>query len=305
MSKYIVVALYKFVHLPNFEQLQAPITKVCKDNGVMGTLLLAEEGINGTIAGSRAGIAAVLGFLKTYPEFVGLEHKESRADEAPFYRMKVRLKQEIVTLGQPDVDPNQKVGEYVDPKDWNALLDDPDVVVLDTRNDYEVGIGAFKNAQNPRTTNFREFPEFVKKQLDPRKHKKIAMYCTGGIRCEKASSYMLAQGFEKVYHLKGGILKYLETIPQAQSYWDGECFVFDQRVAVKHNLEVGSYDQCYGCRHPLSEEDKQSKLYKPGVYCHLCYEHRSEAQHQRAQQRQQQMQLAKKRNQVHLGQMPS
>lgn len=302
MPQYIVSALYKFVSLPHFKELQEPITKVCKDNGVMGTLLLAEEGINGTIAGSAAGIETVLRFLKSHSEFADLEHKESYADAAPFYRMKVRLKKEIVTLGEPGVDPNKEVGEYVDPKDWNALLDDPEVVVLDTRNDYEVDIGTFKNAQDPRTTNFREFPEFVKTKLDPKKHKKVAMYCTGGIRCEKASSYMLSQGFEKVYHLKGGILKYLETVPEEQSYWDGECFVFDQRVAVKHNLEMGSYDQCYGCRHPLSEEDKKSELYKPGVHCHLCYEQRSAEQHQSAANRQQQMQLAKSRNQIHLGQ---
>ena len=305
MSKYVVAALYKFVSLPHFKELQAPIAKVCKDNGVMGTLLIAEEGINGTIAGSAEGIAAVLSFLKSHPEFSELELKKSYADEAPFYRMKVRLKKEIVTLGQPGVDPNQMAGEYVDPKDWNALLDDPEVVVLDTRNDYEVDIGTFKNAQDPRTTNFREFPEYVEKTLDPSKHKKVAMFCTGGIRCEKASSYMLSQGFEKVYHLKGGILKYLETVTKEQSYWDGECFVFDQRVAVKHNLEVGSYDQCYGCRHPLSKEDMQSEHYKPGVHCHLCYETRSVEQHQRASQRQQQMQLAKSRNQVHLGQAQS
>ncbi len=302
MAKYTVTALYKFVSLPHFKDLQAPILKMCKDNDVMGTLLLAEEGINGTVAGSAEGIANVLAFLKGQPEFANLDYKESYADEAPFYRMKVRLKKEIVTLGQPGVNPNELAGDYVDPKDWNALLDDPEVTVLDTRNDYEVDIGTFKNAKDPRTTNFREFPDYVKATLDPNKHKKIAMFCTGGIRCEKASAYMLSQGFEKVYHLKGGILKYLETIPKEQSYWNGECFVFDQRVAVKHDLEVGDYDQCYGCRHPLSKEDMQSELYKAGVHCHLCYEQRTDSQHHRAEQRQQQMQLAKSRNLVHLGQ---
>ena len=303
MSTYVVAALYKFVSLPNFKKLQDPIARVCEKNGVMGTLLLAQEGINGTIAGSREGIDAVLEFLRKYEEFLDLEYKESYTEHSPFYRMKVRLKKEIVTLGQPEVDPNKVVGEYVDPKDWNALLDDPEIVVLDTRNDYEVDIGTFKNAQDPQTASFRDFPDYVGQNLDPKKHKKVAMFCTGGIRCEKASAYMLQQGFEKVYHLKGGILKYLETVPEEQSYWHGECFVFDQRVAVKHNLEVGSYDQCYGCRHPLSEEYKISEHYQPGVHCPLCYEERTKQQHQRAQQRHKQMQLAKNRNQVHLGQV--
>ncbi len=302
MSTYVVAALYKFVPLPNFQKLQKPIAVVCKENRVMGTLLLAPEGINGTIAGSRGGIDAVLSFLKGYEEFADLEYKESDADHSPFYRMKVRLKKEIVTLGRSGVDPNQMVGEYVDPKDWNALLDDPEVVVVDTRNDYEVNIGTFKNAQDPHINDFREFPDYVRQNLDPKQHKKVAMFCTGGIRCEKASSYMLQQGFEKVYHLKGGILKYLETVPKEQSYWQGECFVFDQRVAVKHNLEIGTYDQCYGCRNPLSAGDKQSSRYKPGVHCPLCYKVRTKQQHQRAGQRHQQVQLAKQRNQVHIGQ---
>ncbi len=301
MEQYVVAALYKFVSLPNFAKMQGEIARACEQYNIMGTLLLAKEGINGTIAGTRQNIDEVLAFLRSYENFADLEHKESMADELPFYRMKVRLKKEIVTLGQPEVDPNAVVGEYVDPQDWNALVNDPDVVVLDTRNDYEVQIGTFKNALNPDTNSFREFPNYVQKNLDANKHKKVAMFCTGGIRCEKASSYMLSRGFEKVYHLKGGILKYLETVPEKDSLWQGECFVFDQRVAVTHDLQVGSYDQCYGCRYPLSEEDKASDKYKVGVHCPLCYDQRSENQHQRAQQRHEQIQLANERDQVHIG----
>lgn len=305
MPKYLTAALYKFVSLPNYRDLQLPILDVCKNNHIKGTLLLAEEGINGTIAGLPQDIHNVLNFLRTDPlfenKFADLEHKESYADEHPFYRMKVKLKKEIVTLGVPGVSPTKKVGTYVKPEDWNALISDPDVVLIDTRNDYEVDIGTFKGAIDPKTSTFREFPEYVAQHFDKTKHKKVAMFCTGGIRCEKASSYMMDQGFEEVYHLQGGILKYLETMPEAESMWQGECFVFDQRVAVKHNLEVGEFDQCYACRHPLSPEEMKSDQYEAGVSCPYCYNKLSAEKRASLIERQKQVTLAKKRGEMHIG----
>jgi len=305
MPKYLTAALYKFVSLPEYQALQAPIMDACKAHQIKGTLLLAEEGINGTIAGLPDDIRQVLHYLRTDPKFAGkfadLEHKESFADEHPFYRMKVKLKKEIVTLGVPGVSPTKKVGTYVKPQDWNALISDPDVVLIDTRNDYEVDIGTFKGAIDPKTTTFREFPEYVAKHFDKTKHKKVAMFCTGGIRCEKASSYMLDQGFDEVYHLEGGILKYLETVPEEQSMWEGECFVFDQRVAVKHNLEVGDYDQCYACRYPLSPAEMQSEKYVAGISCPHCYDQVSEEKRAKLLERQKQVTLAKQRGETHIG----
>jgi UPF0176 protein len=300
MQKFVVVTLYKFVDLPDFIDLQKPIQDCCKNNQIMGTLLLAKEGINGTIAGSREGIDGVLTFLRTEKRFADLEHKESYADTIPFYRMKVRLKKEIVTLGAPGVNPNKLVGTYITPEQWNALLADPEVTVIDTRNSYEVDIGTFKNAQNPSTKSFREFPAYVRKNLDPKKHKKIAMFCTGGIRCEKASSFMLSEGFENVFHLQGGILKYLEQIPVHESQWEGECFVFDNRVVVTHGLKQGSYQQCFGCRHPISITDIVSPQYEPGVSCPYCFELNSKKTKARALERHKQIQLAKKRKQTHI-----
>lgn len=305
MPQYLTAALYKFVSLPDFQSLQAPILAKCQQHHIKGTLLLAEEGINGTIAGLAGDIHQVLQYLRDdalfQQRFADLEHKESYADEHPFYRMKVKLKKEIVTLGVPGVSPTKQVGTYVKPEDWNALINDPDVVLLDTRNDYEVHIGTFKNAVDPRTTTFREFPEFVANNLDKNKNKKVAMFCTGGIRCEKASSFMLAQGFEEVYHLQGGILKYLETIPEAESLWQGECFVFDQRVGVKHGLAVGDYDQCYACRMPLSKEELQSPQYSAGVSCPHCFDKISTEKRAALMERQKQVQLAKKRGETHIG----
>ncbi|HSI43412.1 MAG TPA: rhodanese-related sulfurtransferase [Methylotenera sp.] len=299
--KYLTAALYKFVSLPDYKALQAPIQAECERNNIKGTLLLAEEGINGTIAGLPADIHNVLNYLRKDPRLADLEHKESYADEHPFYRMKVRLKKEIVTLGVPGVSPTKKVGTYVKPEDWNALISDPDIILIDTRNDYEVDIGTFKGAVDPKTTTFREFPDYVTKNLDKTKHKKVAMFCTGGIRCEKASSYMIDQGFEEVYHLQGGILKYLETVPEEKSLWEGECFVFDQRVAVKHNLEVGEYDQCYACRHPLSPEEMHSEQYAPGISCPYCYDKLSEEKRASLIERQKQVALAKQRGEAHIG----
>lgn len=270
-------------------------------NKVMGTLLLAEEGINGTIAGPQEGIENVLAYLKSDTRLADIEHKESYVEFMPFYRLKVRLKKEIVTIGLPEVDPTQTVGTYVGPEEWNKLLEDEDVIVLDTRNDYEFDIGTFKNALNPNTQSFREFPEYVKKNLSPKKHKKVAMFCTGGIRCEKASSYMLQQGFEEVYHLKGGILKYIEDTPQENSKWEGECFVFDNRVAVNHSLEKGKFDQCFACRYPVSEEDKKSDKYVKGISCPHCHDSLTAEKKKRFESRQQQIELAKKRNEQHIG----
>lgn len=304
-SKYLTAALYKFVRLPHYKALQAPILAACVKNNIKGTLLLAEEGINGTVAGLPEDIHKVLTYLRTDALFNGyfadLEHKESFADTHPFYRMKVRLKKEIVTLGVPGVSPTNKVGTYVKPEDWNDLISDPDVILIDTRNGYEVDIGTFKHAKDPKTTTFREFPDYVKK-LDPAKNKKVAMFCTGGIRCEKASSYMLSQGFENVYHLEGGILKYLENIPEKESLWEGECFVFDQRVAVKHGLNVGEYDQCYACRHPLSPEEVKSEQYTAGISCPYCYDKLTEKKLASLTERQKQVILAKKRGESHIGQ---
>ncbi|WP_286789188.1 MULTISPECIES: rhodanese-related sulfurtransferase [unclassified Pseudomonas] len=295
----VVAALYKFVTLEDYVERREPLLTVMLDNEVKGTLLLAQEGINGTIAGSRAGIDAVLAFLKADSRLVDLEHKESYCDEQPFYRTKVKLKKEIVTLGVPGVDPNKKVGTYVDPKDWNALISDPDVVLIDTRNDYEVGIGTFTNAVDPKTKSFREFPQYIRQNFDPSRHKKVAMFCTGGIRCEKASSFMLNEGFEEVYHLKGGILKYLEEVPQEDSLWQGDCFVFDNRVTVRHDLSEGEYDQCHACRTPISAADRESEHYVPGISCPHCWDSLPEKTRISARERQKQIELARQRNQPH------
>nr|WP_312507743.1 rhodanese-related sulfurtransferase [Pseudomonas luteola] len=295
----VVAALYKFVTLEDYVERREPLLTVMLDNEVKGTLLLAQEGINGTIAGSRAGIDAVLAFLKADSRLVDLEHKESYCDEQPFYRTKVKLKKEIVTLGVPGVDPNKKVGTYVDPKDWNALISDPDVVLIDTRNDYEVGIGTFTNAVDPKTKSFREFPQYVRQNFDPSRHKKVAMFCTGGIRCEKASSFMLNEGFEEVYHLKGGILKYLEEVSQEDSLWQGDCFVFDNRVTVRHDLSEGEYDQCHACRTPISAADRESEHYVPGISCPHCWDSLPEKTRISARERQKQIELARQRNQPH------
>jgi UPF0176 protein len=291
----IVAALYKFVSLPDFAEKREPLLAFCVSQGVKGTILLAQEGINGTIAGERQAVDAVLGFLRADPRLADLEHKESFADRPPFERMKVRLKSEIVTLGLPEVDPNTQVGTYVNPQEWNDLISDPEVVVIDTRNDYEVNIGTFQKAQNPQTQSFRQFPDYVQQQLDPNKHKKVALFCTGGIRCEKASSYMLAQGFAQVYHLKGGILKYLAEVSPEESLWQGECFVFDERVAVRHGLEAGSYDLCLSCGRPISEANKADPKYEEGISCANCFDELTEEKRARQQKKWRQLQLEKQR----------
>lgn len=298
MSKVIVAALYQFKPSPNFQDLVSPLETICRDLEIKGILLLAEEGINGTVAGSRSAIDALRDLLNKH--FDALEYKESWAKETPFHRMKIRLKKEIVTLGVPHINPSESVGTYVAPEDWNDLISEPDVLLIDVRNDYEVKIGTFEGALNPHTQNFREFPDFVK-TLDKTKHRRIAMCCTGGIRCEKASSYMLSQGFEEVYHLKGGILKYIETTPAEDSLWEGECFVFDGRVAVGHNLELGEAKSCYGCRTPLSPSERESTFYERGVSCPHCYDLTSPEKKKAARHRQMQVDLAQQRGTKHIG----
>jgi UPF0176 protein len=301
----VVCALYHFVTLDNYAALQAPLLQLMQQQGVRGTLLLAHEGINGTIAGSREGIDAVLAWLKADPRLRGLDHKESFDATLPFYRSKVKLKKEIVTMGVEGIDPRRKVGTHVEPKDWNALISSPDVLLIDTRNEYEVELGTFKGAVSPHTESFREFPDYVKQNLDPAKHKKIAMFCTGGIRCEKSTAYLKELGFGEVYHLKGGILKYLEDVPEDASLWQGECFVFDNRVAVNHSLEKGAYAQCHACRLPITEEDKKSPLYEKGVSCPRCHGKHSPEEMHNLRERQRQVDLAAARGEQHLGEEAS
>ena len=301
MSLYLVTALYKFVRLENFEQLQKPLLKVMEDNEVRGTLLLALEGINGTIAGSDEGVTKVIDWLISDERLSTLSQKKSYTNHAPFKRSKVKLKKEIATMGVEGIDPLQVVGTYVKPKDWNALISDPDVMLIDTRNDYEIEIGTFENAVDPNTKTFREFPKYVADNLDPKTHKKVAMYCTGGIRCEKSTAYMKEQGFEEVYHLEGGILKYLEEVPQEETMWQGECFVFDDRVAVDHQLNKGQYDQCHACRMPITEQDKTKVQYKKGISCHHCIDTVTDEQRERYAEREKQMTLASKRGHAHMG----
>ena len=295
-----VAAFYKFAHLPHFESLRDPLQALCDAHGAKGILLIAAEGINGTVAATPGTMARVLAGIGAITSLHDIEHKTSHSDAMPFLRMKIRIKREIVTLGVP-VDPLANVGAYVEPQDWNALIADPDVVLLDTRNSYEVGIGTFQNAIDPQTTSFSQFPDYVRDNLDPARHKKIAMFCTGGIRCEKASSYLVAQGFGEVFHLKGGILKYLETVPQAESRWHGACFVFDQRVAVTHGLEIAGIDLCRGCRSPLQPEDHAAPDYEEGVSCRHCAGSMTPAHKASARERQRQVRLAEARGSVHLG----
>ncbi len=301
MQPIVIMALYKFIDRPNFVRHKKPIEDFCKGQGIKGTLLLAREGINGTVAGSQDAIDALLSFLQGPMNLGSIEYKRSYDIAMPFHRMKVKLKKEIVTIGKNEADPNQQTGVFVKPEDWNALISSPDVILVDTRNEYEISIGTFKNAENPHTVSFREFPDFVEKNLDPSAHKKIAMFCTGGIRCEKASSYMLAHGFENVYQLEGGILKYLETVPEDKSLWIGECFVFDNRVTVDHQLQKGHYDLCHACRQPINDADKTSPKYEKNISCPYCFDTLTEEKRQRVSERAKQMDLAKARGQVHLG----
>jgi len=297
---YTIAALYHFTRFDDPAALQGPVLDQCRANGITGTLLLAHEGLNGTIAGPRAGINATLAYIRSLPGCSGLEHKQSHAKDQPFARLKVRLKKEIVSMGQPDVDPLAKVGHYVEPSDWNDLIHAPDVAVIDTRNEYEVAIGTFEGAVDPETTSFREFPAWWEANKHRFHGQRIAMFCTGGIRCEKSTNYLLAQGVENVYHLKGGILKYLEEIPAQDSSWQGECFVFDQRVSVGHGLKRGPHVLCYACRRPLLPEDAVRPEYEQGVSCHHCVSVTSETDKGRFRERQKQIILAKARGTKHM-----
>ncbi|MCR9124899.1 MAG: rhodanese-related sulfurtransferase [Rhodobacteraceae bacterium] len=292
---YTIAALYHFTRFDDPAALKPPLLALCRDQGVTGTLLLAREGVNGTIAGPRAGIDAVLDHLRNLPGCAGLEWKESTSDSPPFGRMKVRLKREIVTMGQPDVDPAARTGHYVAPHDWNALIRDPDVAVIDTRNDYEVAIGTFEGAINPGTESFGQFPAWWAANRDALRGKRIAMFCTGGIRCEKSTNFLLGQGVNEVFHLKGGILKYLEEVPEDESTWQGSCFVFDNRVSVGHGLRQGPHRLCHGCRRPILPEDMKNPAYEAGVSCHRCIDETTDADKARFRERQKQMALARER----------
>lgn len=302
---YLTAALYKFVDLPDFADLRQPLLACCEAHGVKGTLLLAPEGINGTIAGPEAGVRAVLAHLRADPRLAKLPHKESWSDKPPFLRMKVKLKKEIVTLRVPGLNPNQTVGRYVKPQDWNALLADPDVVLIDTRNDYEVAIGTFAGAINPDIKTFTELPAWLDAQPNLQttatRKPKVAMFCTGGIRCEKSTALMKMRGFDEVYHLEGGILKYLEEVPPEQSAWQGECFVFDERVSVGHGLKPGPYELCRSCRWPLGEADKASPHYVKGVSCAHCHDQRTAEEKASLAERQRQVELAQARGGQHVG----
>ncbi|WP_235890244.1 oxygen-dependent tRNA uridine(34) hydroxylase TrhO [Sandaracinobacter neustonicus] len=300
-----VAALYKFARLNDCDAVRRKLARVCDAGGVRGTLLLAGEGINGTIAGSEHGIENVLAFIRGLPGFGDLEVKYAAAETMPFHRMKVRLKREIVTMGQPGIDPLTGAGHYVSPQNWNALISEPGTIVIDTRNDYEVAVGSFAGAIDPKTASFRDFPAWFRAErerlLGSGRPPKIAMFCTGGIRCEKSTAFLKAEGIEEVYHLQGGILKYLETVPAEQSLWEGECFVFDQRVAVGHGLEAGTHVLCHACRRPVSSADQASPLYVSGVSCPACHAVRTEAQRAGYAERDRQEQLAKARGTAHIG----
>lgn len=303
--KFKIAAFYKFFSLQGHESHRLPLYNALHGADVRGTVLLAKEGVNGTIAGPPDGIDLALAKLRALPGGETLEAKFSEAQEQPFLRLKVRLKQEIVTMGVPGTDPTHLVGTYVKPKDWNALISDPETVLIDTRNDYEVGIGTFKGAVDPNTKTFREFPDWFReyrKDLEAQGRKpKIAMFCTGGIRCEKATNFVKAEGLEDVYHLKGGILQYLEDVPEGDSLWEGECFVFDERVSVKHDLSPGTYDMCHACKHPITAKEKQSAEYVAGVSCPNCIETVTDEQRARFAERQKQIELARKRGESHMG----
>jgi len=303
MADFLVAALYRFVDFPDFENWREPLLGLCRAQAVKGTLLLAKEGINGTIAGSESGVQSVLDRLRADPRFADLQPKFSWANEALFHRMKVRLKKEIVTMGFEGIDPNQLVGTYVDPQDWNALIQDPNVTVIDTRNDYEVAIGTFAGARNPNLGSFRDFPAWLKTEV--KDGQKVAMFCTGGIRCEKSTAYLKQLGVREVFHLEGGILNYLETVPEDKSLWEGQCFVFDERVAVGHGLAEGTYSLCRACRFPIEATAQTRAEFEAGVSCHHCYEKTSEVQKASCRERMKQVELAEARGQQHLGNLDS
>jgi len=300
-NAFVICAMYRFVRIDDPGELQHQLLNLLKDNAIRGTLLVAAEGINGTVAGSRSAIDTLQQWLQADTRFAGMIFKESESMDPPFLRTRVKLKDEIVTMGVKDLDPKQLVGTYVQPEEWNELISSPDVITIDTRNNYEVQIGSFENALNPQTTSFRDFPEFTRQHLDSNRHKKVAMFCTGGIRCEKSTAYLKTLGFEEVYHLEGGILNYLEKIPEDNSLWQGECFVFDERVTVNHQLEPGNFDQCHACRMPISAEDKASEVYERGVSCPHCFDDKTDEDRGRFRERERQIRLARERGEAHIG----
>ena len=289
MSSTVIAAFYKFVNLPNYRERQRPLRDFCVSQQVKGSILLAAEGINGTIAGSRSGVEAVLAYLRQDALLADLRHKESVADFMPFGRMKVRLKQEIVHLGLPEITPQKQVGQYVPPAEWNDLISDPEVLLIDTRNDFEVALGTFQGAINPKTAAFNQFPQFVKEALDPAKYKKVAMFCTGGIRCEKATAYLLEQGFSEVYHLQDGILNYLATVPLEESLWQGDCFVFDERVTVDHDLQPNPVELCPMCKTAVQPHHRATEKYEFGVFCPNCFDSLTPERIERAREKQRQL----------------
>ena len=303
MADIRVAALYRFTRFDDPAALQGPLLAACNANSVRGTILLAQEGINGTIAGPPEGIEAVLAHIRALPGCAELDGKFSHAEAMPFHRTKVRLKREIVTMGVEGIDPTREVGSYVAPADWNALIDDPDTVVIDTRNDYEVAIGSFAGALDPHTQSFRDFPDWFRDHRNEllAGKKKVAMFCTGGIRCEKSTAFLKSEGIEDVYHLDGGILRYLEEVPAEESRWQGECFVFDERVAVTHGLDLGSHSLCRACRIPLSQADRASPKFEEGVACPHCHDARTDEQRANYAERHRQALLAEKRGQAHIG----
>jgi UPF0176 protein len=303
-----VAALYRFARFADCERLRVPLKRLCQEQGVRGTLLIADEGINGTIAGPAEGVAAVLDHIRALPDCADLDVKLSSAPSMPFHRMKVRVKREIVTMGEPGIDPRGSAGTYVEAEQWNALISDPDTVVIDTRNDYEVTVGTFAGAIDPKTASFRDFPAWFRGErerlLGTGSQPKVAMFCTGGIRCEKSTAFLKEEGVEEVFHLKGGILRYLETVPESESLWEGECFVFDERVAVGHGLAPGSHVLCRACRRPVSKEGLASPLYEEGASCAACHSERTEAQRESCRERHRQEMLAASRGGSHVGAVP-
>lgn len=299
-----IITLYKFHKIQEPLKLQAALKKEFKNLDILGTIIVGNEGINGTVSGTSINLDRAIERLKLHSKILDLDLKESFSKKSPFLRLKIKIKDEIVTMGKKNINPSTQSGEYINHKRWNALIEDKNTLLIDTRNSYEYAIGTFKNSINPKTANFKEFPDWVKKQKfskTDKKQKKVAMFCTGGIRCEKASAFMKNEGFEKVYHLKGGILKYLEETETQNSLWQGECFVFDDRVSVKHDLSEGSYDLCHGCRMPITEKDKLSSHYVKGVSCSNCVNEKTSSQIQRYKTRQKQINLAKAKNKNHLG----
>ncbi len=300
-QNFMVVAFYQFADLDDFADLRVPLLVLCEELGLLGTILLAHEGMNGTIAGPEAGILRLLSKLREDSRLASLQYKESWTDSQPFHRMKIKLKKEIVTMGVEDIDPTSIVGTYVKPQDWNELISRANVRLVDTRNRYEYNLGTFEGAEDPGTDSFREFPQWVDSHLDPERDKHVALFCTGGIRCEKATGYLLQNGFKNVYHLEGGILKYLEEVPEPESSWQGECFVFDNRISVDHNLQRGEYELCPACRMPVSDEDKASVHYEEHVSCPACYQQVSAEKRSGLLERAKQMELARQRGEKHLG----